>query len=237
MNIKLTAVLPFLLVGSLQAQDRSAEIDFQNSLDSARTAAFARSLSAQRAEALRQARQTMICGGEESMRTSGYLQDEATPVEWAKQVPASVRKGGVIILSDALALDTLTLGPVLAGEAQALMDDAMPDCAEKAYFRRSVETRVWLELGGRRGPQAPAAYRLWLDNGAEMALDMIASQSKSEILPVLIDRQQAVVKMAAAAELPAARQRLEALEKANSRFAQFLQSESRWKQGNAERLR
>ncbi len=218
MNIALTAVLPFLFAGSLQA-------------------GFQQAISTQRDEALRKMSQTMICGGPESMRTSGYLQDNATPVAWAKQDAASTRKAGTIVLSDVLALDTLTLGPILAGEAQAMIDDAIPECAEKAYFRRSVETRVWLELGGRRGTATPAAYRLWLDHGAEMALEKISQETRTEILPVLIEEQQAVVKKAGPAELPAARLRLEALENANSLFARFLQDESRWKRDNSERLR
>jgi len=124
----------------------------------------------------------------------------------------------------------------IAAQAVDVMFADMPDCAEKQYMGLSLGARAWLELGGDKKALPviePLAgykdqilsdqFKLWLDNGSEMALYKIGQQSKTPDLMALLDKEKDPKKK-------------EALEAANKRFIAFLLSETEWKQANAFRL-
>lgn len=225
-------LLPFLAV-SAAAQDRAAEIDFENELVQLRSSQMAVDPAvAKRANAVSQTLTAMADGPEISGQVAEYIRAMDVKVEFSAQPARSATKAGKITLSEKLPLYPRVLGPMLAREAALMMLSDMPDCAEKHYMRRSYEVRTWLDLGGDRkalpvmeeltgykDEGLAADFKVWLDNGSELALEKIGQATKTEIIPALLDK-------AATPEEKAA------LEKANKRFVDFLINENDWRRYN-----
>jgi len=210
-----------LLAAFVFSQDRSAEIDFQNQLDSLRRVAHlqAKSTEAARASALAMTLTAMNDGvevGGEVLRVidARGLEPKALVTAAAPNYPR-------------------VLGPQLARRAAAEEFSSMPDCAEKEYMIQSWETRVWLELGGDAGtlpviepligyaePAVAARHALWLTKGRELALDKIGRATGKKTIPEL------------EAEADSERRRAE-LAEANKRFTDFLLAESYWLRVNS----
>lgn len=225
-------LLPFLAV-SAAAQDRAAEIDFENELAQLRASqVVVDSTATKRINAVSQTLTAMADGPEMSGQVAEYIRAMDVKVEFAAQPARSATKAGRIVLSEKLPLYPRVLGPLLAREAALMMLADMPDCAEKHYMRRSYEVRSWLDLGGTakslpvieelagyKDEGLSADFKVWLDNGAEMALEKIGQATKTEIIPALLDK----------AKTP---EEKSALEKANKRFVDFLINENDWRRYN-----
>lgn len=155
--------------------------------------------------------------------------------EVASPIAEYVKAQGLDVALDGSLPDApRVLAPRIADQASAKMYAAMPDCAEKQYMRMSLAARTWLELGGERSSlpvvdgyndrEMSARYQIWLDNGSEAGLEKIGEASKTPSIDELEGREKD----------PA---RLQALERANKAFVDFLMSENEWRQTNAFRLR
>lgn len=224
------------------AQNRAAEIDFENQLRDlqakqakARAAAEEERAAREAAEAERVVRSTldaMADGNPAGEAAVGFLREAGIRVSLAKQnEPAKVvvMSDGTrnLRLSTALPKYPRALAPHIARVAMELKLAAMPDSAEREYMIRSTVARAWLELGGERTTlpviepltgyrnAAVAEYMApWLNNRAEMALYRIGQLTGKKEL--------------AAIETPEAR----AAEKA---FVEFLLAENEWRRLNPGR--
>lgn len=222
--MKYAALAALLLAVPAVAQNRAAEIDFQNALEDAQAAA--KSSTAKQA-AIERALVAMNDGPEAGGAVVAYIRAHGVSVRPATQAEAvkTVVKDGktVITLSDALPSFPRVYAPLIAKEVAALMYADMPACAERSYMRRAVAARVWTELGGEpaklpviegtTGDRVAAVsdeIAPWADkNGAEMALYKIGELEKLSSIPDLTD----------AAKDPAVKAKLDA---ANAKFVAFL---------------
>lgn len=220
--MKYAALAALLLAVPAAAQNRAAEIDFENSL---REAGLAK--SAQSRAAVERTLVAMNDGPEAGGRVVAYLRERGIEVSVKSQAEAvkteSVKGRTSIFLSDALPAYPRVYGPLIAKEIAALTLADMPACAERSYMRRATAGRVWTELGGEpsrlpvvealTGDKVPAVsdeISAWADKGgAEMALYRIGEAEKLPSLPDMMD----------AAKDAAERAKLEA---ANARFVAFL---------------
>jgi hypothetical protein len=129
------------------------------------------------------------------------------------------------------------LAPLIAKAAAVDFLKIAPACSEAEYIRVSLEVRTWLELGGDKktlpvidpisGYKDQAMsdeFKLWLDNGSEMALYKLGQKAGTKDLMELAD-----------AEKDPSKKRF--LDEANKFFVQFLLTENNWKQSNAFRLK
>jgi hypothetical protein len=221
-----TAALALLLAVPAAAQNRAAEIDFSNALQDAQAAAHAAPRIAA-VESTLTAMNDGVGAGEQVVtfiREHGISVVVAAQREAAKTTVAAGRT--VISLSDELPAYPRVYGPLIASEAARLMYADMPACAERAYMRRAIAGRVWVELGGEPGGM-PVVEPLtgakvdavvqeigsWASHdGAEMTLDKAAQAEQLPELPELIQH----------ARTPADYARFAA---ANSRFVAFLMDE------------
>lgn len=210
------AALALLLAVPAAAQDRAAEIDFQNALADGRRAAAA---ATEKTAAVGRALVAMGDGPEAAGRVVAYLRDRGIEVKVAAQAEASktvVADGRTTVtLSDALPAYPRVYGPLIAKEVGALMYADMPACAERSYMRRALAARVWAELGGEpaalpviegtKGLRVPAVsdeISVWADpNGVEMALYRVG---RAEGLPGLPELEQKAGDAAEKARLQAA---------------------------------
>lgn len=171
-------------------------------------------------------------GNEVGESVVSYIQANKIRVAFAKQAEPASSKDGVIALSDALPRYPRVLAPLIAREAAKGMFAGMVDCAEKNYMSLSVEVRAWLELGGNArsqiviepltgyaNPAISASWGLWLDNGAEMALEKVGQATGTKIIPELEDY----------ARRGEHRQKMRKLEEDNARFTDFLIKENEWR--------
>ncbi len=259
-----TALLPLLLAAPSFAQKEfriglpgvgdfpayeAVQPAFQNPDEAKRKAAVADTLAA------------MACDGAEAagVQVAEFLRTSQVPVIFAKiNTPSALEyeydqdKPRVIILNENLPLTRQVLGPLLAREATKMMFESMLDTAERQYMRRSVEVRVWIELGGDpfslpvidgpsgyRNEETAAAYRVWLDNGSEMALELIGKQTGTDIIPVLEDGISAqIMDPATIGQVREILEKIKAmLEKDNKTFTEFLMAEHSWKKINSFRLK
>jgi len=220
--LKHAALAALLLAVPAVAQNRAAEIDFENAL---REHDLTR--SAQSRAAVERTLVAMNDGPEAGGKVVAYLRERGIEVTVKTQAEAAktvVSNGGTsITLSDALPAYPRVYGALIAKEAAALMLADMPACAERAYMRRAIAGRVWTELGGEpsklpvieplTGDKVAAVsdeISLWADQGgAEMALYKIGAAERLAALPDLIDAEK---NAAAKAKLDAA----------NARFVAFL---------------
>lgn len=209
------------------AQDRAAEIDFQNSLQDAEVAKAAR--AAQNRATLERTVVAMNDGPEAGGAVMSYLGSKGVGIKLSTQseaVKVVVIDGmKVISLSDALPAYPRVYGPLIASEAARMMYADMPACAERAYMRRGTAGRVWVELGGQP-KDLPIVEPLTAElvaavsgeigdwagkDGAQMALYKIGIAEKLFSIPEL---QQMASKEDAVK-----------LEAANKRFVAFLLDE------------
>jgi hypothetical protein len=220
--MKFAALAALLLAVPAAAQNRAAEIDFENALHDSQLAK-----SAQDRAAISRTLVAMNDGPEAGGKIVSYLRERGIEVSVKEQNEDSktvVEKGRTsITLSAALPAYPRVYGALIAKEAAALMLADMPACAERSYMRRATAGRVWTELGGEpsklpvveaiTGDKVPAIsdeISLWADKGgAEMALYKIGEAEKLQSLPELTD----------AAKDAAAKAKLDA---ANARFVAFL---------------
>jgi len=220
--VKFAALAALLLAVPAAAQNRAAEIDFENALHDSQL-----SKTAQDRAAVSRTLVAMNDGPEAAGKVVSYLRERGIEVSVKEQNEASktvVEKGRVsITLSAALPAYPRVYGALIAKEAAALMLADMPACAERSYMRRATAGRVWTELGGEpsklpvveaiTGDKVPAIsdeISLWADKGgAEMALYKIGEAEKLQSLPEMTD----------AVKDPAAKAKLDA---ANARFVAFL---------------
>lgn len=160
-----------------------------------------------------------------------FVRDHKVEVRFEDQQPLSRTDGKAIVLDVKMSAYPRAIGPRVAWEAAPMMLADMPECAEKEYMRRSIAARVWLELGGEpsklpvieplsgdKDPELAREMKLWLDNGAELALDKIGAATKTRSLMDMMDTADA-----------ASRKKLA---DANKRFTDFLIAEQQWKQSN-----
>ncbi len=211
-HVKFAALAALLLAAPVAAQNRAAEIDFENSLRDSDLAG-----SAQSRAAVSRAIVAMNDGPEAAGKVVAYLRDNGievvvkTQAEASKLVVEKTKK--TIVLSDAVSSAPRVYAALIAKETAALMLAGMPACAERSYMRRAIVGRVWTEIGGEVSQLDPAVsdeISLWADKGgAEMALYKIGELEKLTALPDLTD----------AAKDPAVKATLNA---ANAKFVAFL---------------
>jgi len=143
------------------------------------------------------------------------------------------------------------LAPYIAREAAPLLLAGMPDSAERRYMARSLEVRSWLELGGdpralpvieplngHKDEALAAEFKIWLDNGAEAALEAMGRATGTDNLMVLIERRERELetRFYTPEGRREKREDLGRLRAANARFTEFLLREIEWRRANAHRL-
>ena len=229
--MKYAALAALLLAAPALAQDRAAEIDFENAFRDSELAK-----SAQNRAAVERTLVAMNDGPEAGGKVVAFVRDNGIEISVANQREAvkTVVAGGktAITISDAVSAYPRVYGPLIAKEVAALMLADMPACAERSYMRRGIVARVWIELGGEpsklpvieplTGDKVAAVsdeISMWADkNGAEMALYKIGEAEKLQALPELTD----------AAKDPAAKKKLD---EASAKFVAFLIDERFTRQG------
>ncbi|MBI3552252.1 MAG: hypothetical protein HY077_07020 [Elusimicrobia bacterium] len=174
----------------------------------------------------------------EQAKIDKVLSDMDDGNEVAGAVAQYVKDHGVKLSLDAKLPDyPRVLSIFIVEEVTPLMFADMPDCAEKHYMAVSLGTRTWLELGGDKktlpviepldgwkDQTLSDQFKLWLDNGSEMALYKIGQAAKTPSVMELIDAEKSP-------------SRKKTLEGVNKRFVDFLLSESEWRRINAFRLK
>ncbi|UPT73272.1 MAG: hypothetical protein M0D55_15485 [Elusimicrobiota bacterium] len=218
------ALAVLLLSVPALAQNRAAEIDFENALHEAQEAA---KVATEKRAAIERTLVAMNDGIEAGGVVVSYLRDhgiEVVPAVQPEAVKTVVVAGKKVIrLSVDLPAYPRVYGPLIAKEVASMIYADMPACSERSYMRRAVAARVWTELGGEfsklpvveplTGDRVAAVsdeIAPWGDaNGAEMALYKIGEAEKLQSIPELQD----------AAKDAAAKAALDA---ANARFVAFL---------------
>ena len=229
------AILALILAVPAVAQDRAAEIDWENHLQDLESKKMSQTV--ERAKSIAAIERTIVAmndGPEAGGRVVAYMNDKGIEVKLGSDVqtdPVSVtnRAGKAIIwLNPSLPAYPRVYGPLIAKEIATLMYPDMPACAERAYMVRGTAGRVWIELGGEpsnlpvieglKGLQVPAvseAMGAWATDGAQMALYKIG---QAENLPELYEMKNAA-----------------AVEASNKRFVLFLLDERLIRQANGLR--
>ena len=219
------AILALFLAVPAVAQDRAAEIDFENHLQELETKNAAKAV--ERAKSIAAIERTLVAmndGPEAGGRVVSYLSDKSIEVKLGSDVqtePVSVtvRSGKTTIwLAPSLPAYPRVFGPLIAKEAAALMYADMPASAERSYMVRGTAGRVWIELGGEPSklpvieglkdlavPAVSEAMGAWATDAAQMALYKIG---QAENLPELYELKESP-----------------AVEAANKRFVIFLLDE------------
>lgn len=217
--MKTAALLVALLALPAAAQDRAAEIDFENYVAEQAQIAAKRGV-------LERTIVAMNDGPEAGGAIVAYMREKGIEVGLASQSEASktvvlIGGGKKVLLSDQLPAYPRVYAPLIAKEIAALIYGDMPACAERAYMRRATAGRVWTELGGQPKDLPivePTTAELvsavsaeisdWAKNGQEMALYKIGLAEK---LPSLYELEQGADKAT-----------MEKLEAANKRFVAFI---------------
>lgn len=229
------AILALILAVPAAAQDRAAEIDWENYQQELAVKKAAQSV--ERAKSIAAIERTLVAmndGPEAGGRVVAYMNEKGIEVKLGTDVqtdPVSVtvREGKAIIwLNPSLPAYPRVYGPLVAKEVATLMLADMPACAERAYMVRGTAGRVWIELGGEpsslpvieglKGLKVPAvseAMGAWATDAAQMALYKIG---QAENLPELFE-------MKGGAEIEAA----------NKRFVVFLLDERAIRNANGLR--
>jgi hypothetical protein len=229
------AILALLLAVPAVAQDRAAEIDFENHLQDLESKNAAKAV--ERAKSIAAIERTLVAmndGPEGAGRVVAYLNDKSIEVKLGSDVqtePVSVtvRSGKTTIwLAPSLPAYPRVFGPLIAKEVAALMYADMPACAERSYMVRGTAGRVWIELGGEPGklpvieglkdlavPAVSEALGAWATDAAQMALYKIG---QAENLPELYELKESP-----------------AVEAANKRFVIFLLDERDLRNANGLR--
>lgn len=207
------------------------------------------------AEAVRVTLEAMSDGNEAGSQVAGVIRDRKIAVRGeAQKAGVAYRReagGEVITLRDSLPAYPRVLAPYIAREAAAMLVADMPESAEKRYMRRSLEVRTWLELGGdpkalpvieplngHKDEALAAEFKVWLDNGAELALEKMGQATGTENLMVLIGKREG--ELGTHFFTPEARREkrdeLRRLQAANRRFVDFLIQENEWRRAHAHLL-
>lgn len=219
------AILALMLAVPAAAQDRAAEIDWENHLQDLESKKAAQAV--ERAKSISAIEKTLVAmndGPEAAGRVVAYMNEKGIEVKLGSDVqtePAGVTvRGGktTIWLAPSLPAYPRVFGPLIAKEVAALMYADMPACAERAYMVRGTAGRVWIELGGEPGklpvieglknlsvPAVSEAMGPWATDAAQMALYKIG---QAENLPELYELKESP-----------------AVEAANKRFVVFLLDE------------
>lgn len=230
------ALLALLLAVPAAAQNRAAEIDFQNQLEEMRAAAKAatersKTVAQTVADMRREPAGTLVT---DQMDSEGITVVSRKQPEASKLVVENGRK--LVVLSDALPVSKLVFGALFAKEVAATIFADMPACSERSYMRRGVAARVWIELGGKVKdlPIVDAAtaelvsavsdeIAPWADkNGAEMALYKIGMLDNLKSIPELEGETKDKAELAK-------------LEAANKRFTSFLWDEREMRKASVPR--
>lgn len=223
--MKSAALVLALAVVPAAAQNRAAEIDFQNALEDARRENSIRSPQIAAVERTLTAMNDGVGAGEAVVT---FIRERGLRIVVQAQQEPVREVAGVISLSDNLPAYPRVYGPLIASAVAKLMFADMPACAERAYMRRATAGRVWVELGGEPGklpvvepltgatvPAIVEEIGSWASHdGAQMTLYKAGQAENLPELPELID--------AARARDPKA---YAALALANSRFVAFLLDE------------
>jgi hypothetical protein len=126
------------------AQDRAAEIDFENARAALAATARVRTLET----TLTAMRDGVEAGG----AVTRLLEEKKIDVEFATQAEAAktVSSAGSvkILISDAVPAHPRVYAALIAGQAVKQMFAEMPACAERSYMRGAVAARAFAELGG-----------------------------------------------------------------------------------------
>lgn len=153
----------------------------------------------------------------------------------------------IIVLDSTLAKTPRVLGPRIAREASKMLLTGMPDSAEKLYMARSIEVRVWLELGGEprdlpvidatsgaKDAAQAADYKQWLDEKPQMLLYKLGQAAGVDDIPTQEEalREKLRTTFSTPELISERRRQLGALETANRAFVQFLLEEKEWKEAN-----
>ena len=229
------AILALILAVPAVAQDRAAEIEWDNHVQELESKKIAQ--LAERAKSIAAIERTLVAmndGPEAGGLVVAYMNDKGIEVKLGSDVqtdPVSVtnRAGKAILwLNPSLPAYPRVYGPLIAKEIAALMYADMPACAERSYMVRGTAGRVWIELGGEpsnlpvieglTGAKVPAvseAMGAWATDAAQMALYKIG---QAENLPELYELKDAP-----------------AVEAANKRFVIFLLDEREIRQANGLR--
>jgi len=220
-HVKLFALAALLLAVPAAAQDRAAEIDFENALHELK--------SVQSRAAVERTLVAMNDGVEAGERVVSYIRDRGIEVAVMEQKEASlttVEHGRTrITLSDALPAYPRVYGPLIAKEIAALMYADMPACSERAYMRRATAGRVWTELGGEPS-KLPVVEPLTGDKVSAIS-DEIAFWAGKDGVEMALYKTGAAEKLYSIPELEqaAGKQELVKLREANGRFVAFLMDE------------
>lgn len=169
-----TSLFVLLMAASIPAfaQNRAAEIDFENAR-----------ADAARARALQSALVAMNDGPEAGGAVTRLLDEKGITVAFAAQTEpartATIAGKTVITLSETLPAHPRVYAPLIAAEAAKGMFADMPASAERSYMRRAIAARVFAELGGEfkslpvvdgdAAPAVKAAVAAWLTD-AQTAL-------------------------------------------------------------------
>ncbi len=229
------AILALILTVPAFAQDRAAEIDWQNHLQDLEAGKAAQSVA--RAKSIAAIERTLVAmndGPEAGGRVVTYMNEKGIEIKLGSDVqtaPVSVtvRAGKTILwLNPSLPAFPRVYGPLIAKEIATRMYADMPACAERAYMVRGTAGRVWIELGGEpsklpvieglnglKVPSVSEAMGAWATDGAQMALYKIG---QAENLPELYELKDAP-----------------AVEASNKRFVIFLLDEREIRQANGLR--
>lgn len=197
------AILALILSVPAAAQDRAAEIDFENQLQEMESA---QAKAVERAKAIAAIERTIVAmndGPEAGGRVVAYMNDKGIEVKLGSDVQTeavsvTVREGKTTLwLNPSLPAYPRVYGPLIAKAIAAKMYADMPACAERSYMVRGTAGRVWLELGGEpsklpvieglKGLAVPAvseAMGAWATDAAQMALYKIG---QAENLPELYE--------------------------------------------------
>ena len=149
-----------------------------------------------------------------------------------------------IMINEEVPAEPQAVAPLLAREVAPLLLADMPECAEKSYMRRSYEVRAWREMGGSPAglPVIEAktgwsdqpladAFKLWLDNDAQTAVDKIgAAAGTKTIYDQTVELNEQVKTMPPASRAYAEAQgALKKLAAADVRFVKFVLAEKDWR--------
>lgn len=232
MKHALLALLSVAAVIPAAAQDRSAEIEWENHLRDLEDKKAAR--AAERAKKVAAIERTLVAmndGVEMGGEVVEWLREHGVEVKLGSEVqtePVSVteRDGKVVIwLAESLPAYPRVYGPLVARAVAERKLAGYPASAERAYMVRGVAGRVWLELGGEPSrlpviegtanlavPAVSEAMGAWATDGAQMAL---YKTGQAENLAELYELQSGAKTQA----------EKDALEAANKRFVAFLLAE------------
>ena len=216
--MKNALVLALTLAAALPAaaQNRAAEIDWENARHEAEEAAKAREKL--RADTISSAMTAMNDGVTAGGAIVARVEEQSIVIRVDPlDAPSSLtheKNRPVITLSASLPASVRLYAALIAKETAKTMFDDMGAVAEREYMRQAMIGRVFVELGGETSTvpaQLAGDVKEWLISDRQMALSKVAEKTKLPIIPELYTG-----KAAADAKLDAA----------NKKFTAFLLDET-----------